>query len=334
MTHWSVPENTSWMIYGANGYTGELIAREAVSRGHHPILAGRSREAVETLADELECDRRVFPLDAHAATFLDGVAAVIHCAGPFSATSDPMVRACLGSGTHYLDITGEIAVFESIFRLQEEAQSAGVALIPGVGFDVVPTDCLAAMLSQALRSATELALAFYPRGGGISRGTLRTMIEGLPHGGAIRRDGRIVSVPVAFDSRTIPFSCGERSAMTIPWGDVATAYRTTGIRNIRVYSAASRSMIRRLRWFAPVMQVLRFKPLMKLAQTVAARRTGPDQSSRDQGRSYLWGEVRHDSGSSVSLTMETPEGYQLTAMSAVRALEHVLQSRVSAGTWT
>src|SRR5436305_7517994 len=124
----------AWMIYGANGYAGGLAAREAVRKGQSPILAGRNAEAVGRLARELGLPSRVFPLDDRQGTAseLHGVQAVLHCAGPFVHTSAPMVDACLASGAHYLDITGEIAVFENVIARGEEARKAGVALIPGV----------------------------------------------------------------------------------------------------------------------------------------------------------------------------------------------------------
>ncbi|HYR28118.1 MAG TPA: saccharopine dehydrogenase NADP-binding domain-containing protein, partial [Thermoanaerobaculia bacterium] len=165
---------TKWMIYGANGYTGELIAREAVRRGEKPLLAGRNADEVHALARELGCEARVFDLDH---IDLSGIALVLHCAGPFSRTSGPMVAACLAAGVHYLDITGEVAVFEAIYARDEEARHRNVVLIPGVGFDVVPTDCLAAMLHQRMPDATELWLAFNSNRGGISRGTMNTVID-------------------------------------------------------------------------------------------------------------------------------------------------------------
>ena len=172
------------MIYGANGYTGRLAARVAADRRLRPILAGRHAAAIRSLADGLGCDARVFDLhdSAVAATNLQGVAAVLHCAGPFSATSKPMLDACLRAGTHYLDITGEIAVFEDIHSRGREIRDAGIVAIPGVGFDVVPTDCLAAMLKRELPSATHLKLAFMARHGKLSPGTAKTMVEGLPEG--------------------------------------------------------------------------------------------------------------------------------------------------------
>ena len=190
---------------------------------------------------------RVFDLadPAVVATNLEDVTAVLHCAGPFSATSRPMLAGCLRAKTHYLDITGEIAVFEDIHSRSEEFRNAGIVVVPGVGFDVVPTDCLAAMLKRELPSATHLKLAFKPRDGKLSPGTTKTMIEGLPEGGRIRRDGRIVKVPAAYKIETIPFTEDlSATAVTIPWGDVSTAYYSTGIPNIEVFSACRNSRSR------------------------------------------------------------------------------------------
>jgi short subunit dehydrogenase-like uncharacterized protein len=314
----------TWMIYGANGYTGELAAREAVRKGLSPILAGRNAESVGRLARELGLQSRAFSLDDPQGTAAElyGVKAVLHCAGPFVHTSAPMVAACLATGSHYLDITGEIPVFESVLVRGEAARKAGVALIPGVGFDVVPSDCLAARLARALPDATELVLAFYPEGGSISRGTMKTMIESLPHAGAIRRDGRIVPVPVAWDAREIDFGgrAGKRWAMTIPWGDVSTAYHSTGIPNIRVYSGTPPGTIRRMKRLA-----LRW---------VDKKVTGPSEEMRETGRVHLWGEAKNAAGRTVTSTIETPEGYRFTAVSAVTSVERILEGKVPPGAWT
>lgn len=321
----------TWLIYGANGYTGALIAREAVRRGMRPILAGRTRAPVEALASELGLEARVFPVtDAD----LRGVSLVLHCAGPFSQTSAPMVDACLRAKAHYLDITGEIAVFESIYARDAEARAAGVALIPGVGFDVVPTDALAAQLATELPGATELWLAFSTgRGSAPSRGTIRTMIEGAGEGGAIRKDGRITRVPMAFDVREIPFASGPRLAMTIPWGDVASAFRTTGIPNIRVYSAASPRSVARARRFARLAPLMKLTPLRRLAQSLVPRDAGPSPEQRERGRVELWGRVT-DGVSERTATLSTPDGYAFTVLSALAAVERVLGGEVAHGALT
>jgi short subunit dehydrogenase-like uncharacterized protein len=329
----------AWMIYGANGYTGELAAREAVARGLRPILAGRNGERVRALAQELGLPARVFALDdaTALASELFGVRAVLHCAGPFVRTSAPMVQACLGTGAHYLDITGEIAVFETVLAQGDAARAAGVALLPGVGFDVVPSDCLAARIAARLPDATHLDLAFYSPESTMSRGTQKTMIESLPHAGAVRRNRRIVPVPLAFDAREIDFGpqVGKRWAMTIPWGDVSTAFWSTGIPNIRVYTGASPKRIAQMRRTQPFLRILGWKPVKRLlAAWIDGRPAGPTPELRASGRVYLWGEARNAQGGRVEMRLSTPEAYRLTASSAVAAVAKVLDGAVPPGAWT
>ncbi|MBM4073358.1 MAG: hypothetical protein FJ271_31215, partial [Planctomycetes bacterium] len=229
------------MIYGANGYTGSLIAREAARRGQAPILAGRNAAAVSALATELGLEQRIVGLDVPQAIddACRGVRVVLNCAGPFSRTALALAEACLRMATHYLDITGEIDVFEALAGRDAAAAAQGVLLLPGVGFDVVPTDCLAAHLKRRLPTATRLRLGFQSTGGRLSRGTATTMVEGLGARGVVRQDGVLMSVPLAWKTRVIDFGIGPVKAITIPWGDVSTAYHSTGIPDIEVYLAAT-----------------------------------------------------------------------------------------------
>jgi|YNPBryunderm2012_1023409.scaffolds.fasta_scaffold02122_3 short subunit dehydrogenase-like uncharacterized protein len=326
-----------WLLYGASGYTGRLVAAEAVARGVPPILAGRSPAPVHAVGRQLGLPVRVFPLDDGAATTraLEGVEAVLHCAGPFVWTSRPMLEACLAAGVHYLDVTGEIPVFEAVLARGEQARERGIAVVPGVGFDVVPTDCLAARLAAALPGANRLELAFAASGGGWSAGTMRTMIELLPLGGAERRDGRIVPVPAAAFTRRINFTHRRLVGVSIPWGDVSTAFHTTGIPSVRVYLGLPAAAARRLRRLVRLAPVLRWTPLRRSVQWLVARVVrGPDQQARATGRSYLWGEVRNGEGSWVQGRLVTPEGYALTAAAAVECVRRVLAGAVPAGAWT
>jgi len=319
------------MIYGATGYTGSLIAREAVKRGERPILAGRNAEAVEALARELGLEWRAFDLDK---IDLSGVELVLHCAGPFIHTSKPMVRACLDAGVHYVDITGEIAVFEAIFRKNDEAVQRGVTLLPGAGFDVVPTDCLAAMLKERLPDANELWLALHTSKGGASRGTLKTSIEGLGLGGAIRRDGKIVVVPHLYDVREIPFSIGRRMAITIPWGDVSTAYQTTGIPNIRAYMSMPPKTIKRARLFKWALPLMNVRFLNRFVQRFVNKVEGPSAEMREQGRTYLWGRATNAKGEEATMTMTVREGYLFTVLSTLEAVREILSSPRRPGAFT
>ena len=326
----------NWMIYGANGYTGRLAAREALRRGMRPVLAGRNGEAVESLAAELGLEHRAFGLDDPQSVrqALEDVAVVLHCAGPFSATSEPMVRACLEAGTHYLDITGEIAVFEAVHALDGEARRRDIVLLPGAGFDVVPTDCMAARLVEALPAATSLKLAF-DAGGGPSPGTAKTSVERLGQGGCIRRDGKLQDVPLAWKTRAIPFATGERMAVTIPWGDVYTAHVSTGIPDIEVYLALPPKAIGRLK------RLRRLQPLLRLGmvQSFLRRRIergvkGPSDDRRASTGVQLWGCVESADGRSVTATMSTPNGYDLTVDASLTLAAHLLENDVEGGYYT
>jgi len=238
----------TFLIYGANGYTGELIARESAKRGLNPILGGRSQNKVEPLAKELGLTCRTFSLEDKKSLeyTLKEVDFVIHCAGPFSLTADLMVKACLRTKTHYLDITGEIAVFEAMAALDEKAKEAGIMIMSGVGFDVVPTDCLARHLKNRLPSATDLELAFYGLGR-ISHGTQSTMTMNIGKGGAIRKDGIMTSVPAAWKTQEIDFGDVQRTGVTIPWGDVSTAFYSTKIPNIKVFTVVPEKTLKMMK---------------------------------------------------------------------------------------
>ncbi len=325
-----------WMIYGANGYTGRLAVLEAVRRGMSPILGGRNAEALAQLAAETGLEARVFGLNSSADVVenLADCRLVLHCAGPFSATSQPMISACLAAGVHYLDITGEISVFANAYRQSDAARRVDVVLIPGVGFDVVPTDCLAAKLVQALPAAIELTLAF-EAGGGPSPGTAKTSTEGMAKGGVVRQDGKLVKVPLAWKSRTIPFAHGERMAMTIPWGDVYTAYISTGVPNIEVYMSVPPTTLRRLqrmRWLQPVLGMNVVQNFMKWRVERSVR--GPDDARRESTNAQLWGQVRSADGRTVSGTMTTPNGYDLTVIAGLGIAAYLLQNDVEGGYYT
>ena len=319
------------MIYGANGYTGALIAERAVASGLRPVLAGRSREAIVAQAKALSLPYRVFALDdAQALTqALDEVALVVHAAGPFSRTSKPMVDACITTGTHYLDITGEIEVFEAILRRDEEAKAASVLLVPGAGFDVVPTDCLAAKLAEALPGGTRLELAFsgLPQ---VSAGTARTMIEGIPDGGAARIGGVITPVPVGWRTRLVPFADKTRFCVSIPWGDVSTAWYSTGVSDITTYMATRRTMLPVMRMAERLAPVLSSRPVQRGFQALAGRFVrGPGAEARAQGRSQVWGALSDAAGHRVAATLSCPEGYSLTVDACLAAVERVLLASFS-----
>jgi short subunit dehydrogenase-like uncharacterized protein len=333
MTVVSSPPSQPWLLYGANGYTGELIAREAVRRGFKPILAGRSRPAIERLAAELGCPSAVFEVDDHTTMVaaVANVAAVLNCAGPFSRTARPVMQACLACHVHYFDIAGEIDIFELARSVDEKAQRASMVLCPGIGFDVVPTDCLALKLKLAMPDATHLALGFEANPG-VSKGTAKTMVESAGLGSRIRKDGTIVDVPLASRTRRIDFGGGERLGVGIPWGDIATAYFTTGIPNIEVFSAMSPEAAQRLartNWLRPL---LRRRWVQSLAKFGIDRGiTPPSATQRENNATFVWGEVRNAAGETRTARVRTANGYALTITASLGILGEVLRHGTAPG---
>lgn len=326
-----------WMIYGAYGYTGELIAREAKRRGGRPILAGRSAARIASLSRELELPSRVFSLETPSAVVdaLRGVRLVLNCAGPFSHTAFVMMRAALAANTHYLDITGEIDILEGVHGLGAEAKAAGVVLCPGVGFDVVPTDCIALMLKKAMPDAVSLALGFDTADREMSAGTAKTLIEALGKGGKIRRGGRLADCPLGSGLRRIDFGRGEKLAMPIPWGDIASAFYTAGIPDITVYAPVS-PLLAALARLTPVLAfILRPDFVQKrIMKVIGGKIKGPNEEARAAGRSWLWGEARSLNGESREIRILTLNGYALTVHSALASVRYLLEHECPAGSWT
>ncbi|MEM6325619.1 MAG: saccharopine dehydrogenase NADP-binding domain-containing protein, partial [Bacteroidota bacterium] len=324
----------SFFLYGATGYTGRLIADLAVSRGVQPLLGGRDPARLGALADALALDHVAVGLDQPAALdrVLNDVPLVLHAAGPFSHTSRPMIDACLRTGTHYLDITGEIAVFEALAARSREATEAGIVVLPGVGFDVVPTDCLAMHLHRRLPTATHLRLAFRALGG-VSHGTARTAMEHAGRGGAARIAGEIVSVPAAHDQIRVDVGDGrERVCTAIPWGDVSTAYHSTGIPNVTTYTAMPPRAVGAMRASNRLSGLLQTRPAQAFLRAMVDRRvTGPTEAERQRGRSFVWGEATDASGGRVVSRWAGPEGYTVTADAALRAALAVLEGRTEPG---
>jgi short subunit dehydrogenase-like uncharacterized protein len=326
-----------WLLYGATGYTGRLIAAEAVRRGHSPVLAGRSEAKLASLAEPLGLSYLVLGLDDEGPLrrALQDVQVVLHSAGPFVETSAPMLRACLETGASYLDITGELPVFRAAFSYDALAQKKGVAVVCGVGFDVIPTDCLARYLAEKLPRATELEIAIAAIGKP-SSGTAKSALGQLPEGNCRRRGGAMVSEAFGRGARKVRFSDHERWAVPVPLADLETGYRTTGIPNVTTYLAVSRQVARVLQvgWpLAAAASMLGQAVSSNAAfQRVAAKWLekkvhGPDEAARRRGRSYVWARVAGPGGTEAQAWLETCEAYQFTALATVRAVEEVLEKK-------
>jgi short subunit dehydrogenase-like uncharacterized protein len=312
------------MLYGANGYTGRLAAALAAARGMDVVLAGRNARALAELGGRLHLPTRAVGLDdaERLSRALSDVACVVHMAGPFATTSAPMLSACLTTRTNYVDITGEIAVFEAMWARAEEIGRAGITVVPGAGFDVVPTDCLAAYVASRPDRPTALVIAL--RGlESASRGTLRTAISQVARPVLCRRSGAIV----ALDDRSprwIDFGAGGEPCVPVSWGDVATAFRTTGVGNITVYFRRT-PLFRAANALGPL-----FEPLLQsrvgqkgLAAIVRHFPEGPTPAQRAGHGATIWAEATDASGTRFRSVLTTPNAYDFAASCALEVASRI-----------
>jgi short subunit dehydrogenase-like uncharacterized protein len=299
------------LIYGATGYTGRMVARQAKAAGLDFVIAGRSREKLAAFAKELEVPCRAFELDdatvlRHA---LDGIRVVLNCAGPFVHTAQPLMQACMASGVHYLDITAEINTYRLAERLGKDAEMAGVMLMPGIGWDVVPTDCLAMHVSRRVENPVSLRIALQVAGS-MSRGSAISAGEIVGAGLMVRVDGVLAPAPDAgpglFDFGEGPVTCAPLSL-----GDLITAWHSTGIPNIAAFVNVTGSAF-------PEGDLSRLPD-------------GPSREERDEQRARAVVEVTGADGSVARSMIETVNGYSYTPLSAVEAVRRVLGGEQRAG---
>ncbi len=324
------------LLYGATGYTGTLIARFAREKNIAIVLAGRSELKLKKLSTELGFDYLVFGLNNHE-TICENIRpfqVILHAAGPFKYTAKQMMKACIAEKVHYTDITGEIEVFEIAASLHTAALKAEIMLLPGVGFDVVPTDCMAQYLYSQLPDATHLQLAFAMDGGRISHGTANTMAENLGSPGAMRKNGKIIGVPTGNNNINVPFKSGKtRFCMSIPWGDVSTAFHSTGIPNVETFMATKPALFRTSQFMQKYFSsMLSSKLVKRLAKFYINRLpAGPSDEERKSGRSLVWGKVWNENGIEKQARYAVPEAYTFTAISALFIIQKVLDGKLKIG---
>ena len=324
--------NPRWMIYGATGYTGQLVAAAAVAAGLRPVLAGRSAQRLALMADHLDLRPHAFGLDSEdrIAASLKDIHVVVNCAGPFSRTALPMFEACLRSGTHYVDITGEIAVFEALAARDAEAGAVGIMVLPGAGFDVVPSDCLIADLAGRHPGGHVLRLGLSTRGGA-SRGTIRTAAESV-NDFRIRRSGVITRVAPGSLRHPFDFGDGPAESLVSFLADVSTAWWSTGIADIETYGrAGSRSRKRAwlLRWVGWLLAGRMGQALLN--RRIDRRPAGPSEAQRREGYGVFVVEIEDPEGGRVAARMRVDDPYGFTAKTAVAVAVRVLEGDFKAG---
>ncbi len=324
----------SFLIYGSYGYTGNLIVERAAQLGLKPLLAGRDETRLKAQAQKFGLPYRAFRIEDSSAldAALLEVDAVLHCAGPFVLTFRQMAEACLRTKRHYVDISGEIEGFEALAKLDEEAKRAGIMLLPGGGFDVVPSDCLSAYVASKLPGASELDLYIKNIGGGVSRGTARSGIENMQRQGRIRRDGNIISVPNVWDEKWIDFGRGKTRVISVGWGDVSTAYYSTGIPNITTYMGFPSAIVgamKMTKYLGAILYTRAARDFLKwmIGKVLPA---GPSREQNKNGFSLLIAEARKEN-QTVRAKLKTPEAYYLTALTSVEIIQRILNGDFKTG---
>jgi len=322
------------LVYGSYGYTGQLIVEQAIKAGLQMILAGRDENQLRVQAERYKLEYRAFTLDNTAAldSALQEADAVLHCAGPFVLTFRQMAEACIRNKKHYVDISGEIEGFEALAAMDEDAKRAGMMLLPGGGFDVVPSDSLIAYTAGKLSSATHLELYIKSIGSGVSRGTARSGIENSHRQGRIRRNGKIVSVPNVWDSKLVDFGRGPSRLVTMGWGDVSTAYHSTSIPNVTVYMSFPKAMIQMMKFTriaGPLLYTRAARDFIKWLIGIFFAK-GPSRKQNETGFSLMIAEVS-DGTKTVRAKLRTPEAYYLTALTSVEIMKRILSDDYKAG---
>lgn len=325
----------NFLLYGSYGYTGQLIVDLATQKGLHPILAGRDEKQLRSQAQKYNLEYRAFSLDETSKldSALLEVDAVLHCAGPFVHTYRQMAEACLRTQRHYVDISGEIPGFEALAAMDDQAKQAGIMLMPGGGFDIVPSDCLAAHVKGRLPSATHLRLYIRGVGAGVSRGTAKSAIENMHRQGMIRRDGKLVQVRPAWSVRKQDFGRGPTDVVSVGWGDVSTAYHSTGIPNIETYFAFPKTYINFLKAMRLLGPLMYNRPMKNFLKFVINKFTppGPNEEKRTSGFTIMIGEATDQNGGRAVSRLVTPEGYTCTALTTVEIMKRILNNQLTTG---
>jgi len=179
------------VIWGCTGFTGRLVAKYFATRIAKRVptlrwaLAGRSKEKLQTLVEDLGVPAHVMIASADVQDEVDQVAAatkvILSTAGPFAKYGTPVVEACVRSGCDYVDINGETGWHRSMINAYDEAaRKAGVTLVPSSGFDSIPSDLGVDWMARRVQEASGLPVrrvsGYFSMRGAFSGGTVASGI--------------------------------------------------------------------------------------------------------------------------------------------------------------
>jgi short subunit dehydrogenase-like uncharacterized protein len=320
------------MVYGCNGYTAGLLLPRLASLDLDVIVAGRCSEAVARIGGEFGWEHRVFHLTdaSRVDDALGDVDVMLNAAGPFAETAPPLIDACLRRRVDYLDLSGELEPLAYALTCDAFGRSQGVMLLPAVGFDVVPSDCLAVYLSERLPSGNALTLSI-SASNLLSRGSAVTFAANAGAWVQVRRAGVLEPMRFRTQTRFVDFGQGERPTIAVSWGDLVTAFHSTGISNIEVYFEATA-----FRWLAVTTNQLfgwaLRAPATKSWFDAMARAIpgGPPEAARAREQSVIVGELS-DGERRSRVRLITPEAYTFTAEIAAQVVLQVASGNRRSG---
>ncbi len=326
--------NSKILLYGANGYSAKLILEKLIAKNVNPVLAGRNKDEISALAKKHQLAYRIFDLNdlENIKNNLEDINTILNCAGPFSKTAKPLIDACLQNKRNYLDITGEVEIFKYAWSKNTVAIQNEITIMPGIGFDVVPTDCMAKLLTDEMQDAEKIQLAIAIKNGKISRGTFKSSLENISESVFFRENGEMKNIPFGEKNLNINFVDFKSSATAIPWADAYNAYFSTGIKNIEIYLAIPEIISSNVKFFAKILSNEIFKNL--LTKIIDAFIVGPDEVSRRKSLSYIWGRAVNKVGNEIEHVFVYPDGYEFTALAASVIAILILNGKGKAGTQT
>jgi short subunit dehydrogenase-like uncharacterized protein len=264
-------------------------------------------------------------------SMLTSVSVLMNTAGPFTTTAMPLIDACIDSGAHYLDITGEAGVIEETTRAHDAAVRRGVMLMPAVGFEVVASDCLAAHVARRLPAAMVLRLGFH-KSQPSSRGSLRTCIDTNGQGVLVRRHRKLVRVPPGSLVHYFDFGQGPQMSLAVSLGDVSSAYFSTGIPDVEAYLCATLPIwcaITANQYWGWLLSTPSFRALLKTQLELLT--ADPTAHERNTGWGALVAEATDANGRCVRSRLRTGDVYWYTAQSAVAVAEKCLSGEFRPG---
>ncbi|NRB41299.1 MAG: saccharopine dehydrogenase NADP-binding domain-containing protein [Pseudomonadales bacterium] len=304
-----------WMIYGANGFLGQLIVAEAVRRGYQPILAGRNDKALMLLADTYDLEYRVFDLQ-HQKIIKDqlhDVVLLLNCAGPFMQTADALRTAAIAKGCHYLDVSAETAVNQQSLACDNQAIESGSVILPALGFYSVVADVLVHRLLEQHAEISRVKL-IYTGQPFYSRGMQKTLFFLFLQG--------------TVNAKKLPYALLQ--------ADKGMCMYSSGLNEISLYQESCHSVFRKYRWMGILKPILKTALIQRFIENQMDKRR-ENKCSDTLTRNIqitAQGYIAGDNSGRLEHKMEVAESFSFSVFSTLMAVEHVLADKLMPGAYS